>query len=230
MFVEDGNGGNAFDAALSSLPALYNEMMESASLADQLRVEVITFDDKAVVIVPLSDMAQLNKYLKEFKEIVPGEEHTYYGEAFSTLRTEIEKGVQQLQADGYEVYRPVVFFITDGEPNDDDSARNKSYSDLTTSSFSYRPNLICVGVGKATKESLKEYGASGYKYDEYTTGNEHVVLAPSDGITPAKAVMDIIPVLIRGINNGTTSSSPKTGDTPGFFGEPIFDDLDDEWT
>jgi uncharacterized protein YegL len=225
MSVEYGNDGNAVDAALTFLPALHREMMHSSSVADKLRVEVITFDEKTVVPVPLSDMEQLKKHIEKLREnpIVPDGNHTYYGEAFRRLRTEIEKGVQQLQADGYEVYRPVAFFITDGEPNDEASARDTSYSELTASSFVYRPNLICVGVGDATKERLKKYGASSYKYKEYTTGNEHVVLVPRDGVIPARAVKDIIPVLIQNVLGVKIPSKEQEK----YFGDFDFDDLDD---
>jgi uncharacterized protein YegL len=229
MFVEDENGGNAFDAAINFLSELYEELTRSASLANALRVEVITFNEKTAVPIPLADMEQLVENIEKLKEnpIVPDGNHTYYGEAFRTLRTEIEKDAQQLQNDGYEVHRPVAFLITGGEPNDDDSARNKSYSELTTSSFSYRPNLICVGVGKATKKILEKYGASRYKYDEYTTGNEHMVLVPHDGITPVKAVQAIIPVLISGIQGGKIPSKEEQERARKIFDDIDFDDLDD---
>jgi uncharacterized protein YegL len=222
-----------FDAAMNFLPALYDELVQSASLADKLRVEVITFDEKTAVCVPLSDMEQLVKYMKKLKAepIVPDGGSTYYGEAFSRLREQIELDVQQLERDGYEVHRPVAFLITDGEPNDDASARDASYSKLTADSFNHRPNLICVGVGKATKESLKKYGASSYKYNwKYTTGNEHVVLVPRDGVTPAKAVNDIIPVLIHSIPDGTAPSQ-KNGEVSDPFGEQevLFDELGEDW-
>jgi uncharacterized protein YegL len=215
------------------LPELYEELVQSSSLADKLRVEVITFDEKTAVPVPLSGMEQLNKYLEKLRKdpIVPDGNCTYYGEAFSTLRTEIELGAQQLKNDGYDIHRPVAFLITDAEPNDNASARDDSYSELTTSSFYYRPNLICVGVGnRVTKESLKKYGASSYKYGKYTTGNEHVVLVPRDGVTPAKAVNAIIPVLIQSLLRVTTPSK-ESGGLRDIIGEQenIFDDLDNDW-
>jgi uncharacterized protein YegL len=233
MSVEYGNDGNAFDAAMTFLPELYDELMHSSSVADKLRVAVITFDEKTAVPVPLSDMEQLKKYAEKLRlnPIVPDGNHTYYGEAFRTLRTEIEKGVQQLQADGYEVYRPVVFFITDGEPNDKDFARDTSYSELTASSFAYRPNLICVGVGEASKERLKKYGASSYKYNEqYTTGNEHVVLVPRDGVSPVKAIHAVIPVLIQSILDVKIPSKESGGVPPTTLPDGIFDELGDDWT
>jgi uncharacterized protein YegL/serine/threonine protein phosphatase PrpC len=195
-----------YDAALTFLPTLYGELMKVTNLADKLRVEVITFNEKTAVLIPLSDKHQLVKHIEKLKvnPIAPDGNGRYYGEAFSKLRTEIELGVQQLKADGYEVCHPVAFLITCGEPNDDDSDRNKSYSDLTTSSFSYRPDLICVGMRKAIKKTLEKYGAGRYKYDEYTTGNKHraIELKPplfASKVTPEEIANTITRELIQEI-------------------------------
>ena len=229
----DENG--AFEAAMKFLPSLYVELIKSESLADKLRIEVITFDVGSEVPVPLSNRQQLENYMKklETNPIVPDGGGTYYGVAFSKLRTEIEVGVKQLIGDNYEVHRPVVFFITDGLPNDPNPAtRKKSYTELTEKSFSYRPNLICVGVGDATKSALIEYGASSYKMKEYITGNEHVVLVPRDGVTPAKAVNAIIPTLVQSIIGSITSEAKQIGGVSDPFGgqqESILDELEEDF-
>jgi uncharacterized protein YegL len=228
----DENG--AFDAAMKFLPSLYVELIKSESLADKLRIEVITFDKGAERPVPLSDRQQLENYMKklEANPIVPDGGATYYGEAFRMLRTEIELGVKQLKSDGYEVHRPVAFLITDGLPNDEPVSRKKNYTELTDSSFSYRPNLICVGVGDATKAGLTEYGASSYKMGQYTTGNEYVVLVPRDGVTPAKAVNAIIPTLVQSIIGSITTTAKKIGGVSDPFGgqqESIFDELEEDF-
>jgi hypothetical protein len=115
-------------------------------------------------------------------------------------------GVRQIQSekvgeDSYKAYRPVVFFITDGEPNDEASERNKAFERLTNQNFEYRPNIICVGVGGALYEDLVGYGAGRYNSPtgSYITGNEKMVIVPRDGALPSQALSAIVPTLVASI-------------------------------
>jgi len=146
-------------------------------------------------------------------------------------------GVRQIQSekvgdDSYKAYRPVVFFITNGEPNDEASERNKSFEKLTSRNFEYRPNIICVGVGDAKPEDLLEYGAGAYNSPtgSYITGNEKLVIVPRDGALPAQALGAIVPALVASIVQSITKAS-NMGDTsgvPDIFGpqDDIFEDID----
>src|SRR5207247_2640955 len=79
---------------------------------------------------------------------------TSYAAAFRLLRQEIERDLAQLRSDNFRVFRPAVFFITDGEPNDDDQHLKAAFEELTDPSFRARPNILPFGVRDATKETL----------------------------------------------------------------------------
>ena len=173
--------GDKFSAALSFLPKLLSAMTESSSLSDKIRVEVITFDEEARVDLSLGGLNEVEEWIIRNKKnpIIPDGSCTYYGKAFEKLRSEIQVGVRQIQSETmenehYKAYRPVVFFITDGVPNDEQSDRNIAFSQLTDSNFEYRPNLICVGVGDANQDDLIEYGAGRYNSPtgSYIVGND----------------------------------------------------------
>ena len=232
---------NAFESAFEFLPRLLSEMNKSAVVNDKLRVEVITFDEDAKVVFPLGTRDELKNWLedKERAPITPSGNWTKYGAAFEKLREEIELGVRQIRSENYEgeyfiAYRPVVFFITDGDPNDDVNDRNAAFARLTDAGFKARPNIVCVGVGKATMEKLKDYGAGRYESPGggYATGNGKLALVSKDGVSPAAALGIIIPALVQSIitSIGSARASGGAGDGDGMEdpfgggGDDLFDE------
>ena len=235
MKDEDGR----FSAALSFLPKLLSAMTDSASLSDKIRVEVITFDKEARVDLALGGLNEIEEWIIHNKKnpIVPDGECTCYGKAFEKLASEIQIGVRQIQTervgdDNYKSYRPVVFFITDGEPNDEAFERNKSFERLTNKNFEYRPNIICVGVGEAKPDDLLEYGAGAYNSPtgSYITGNEKLVIVPRNCALPAKALGAIVPALVASIVQSITKASNmcETSGVSDIFGpqDDIFENID----
>jgi len=235
--MQDKDG--RFSAALSFLPKLLSAMTGSASLSDKIRVEVITFDKEARVDLTLGGLNEIEEWIicNKKNPIIPDGDSTFYSKAFEKLVSEIEMGVRQIHSekigdDSYKAYRPVVFFITDGEPNDETSARNMSFEKLTNKNFEYRPNIICVGVGEAKPEDLLEYGAGAYNSPtgSYIKGNEKLVIVPREGAFPAKALGAIIPALVASIVQSITKASNmgETSGVPDIFGpqEDIFEGID----
>jgi len=235
MQDEDGR----FEAALSFLPKLLSAMTDSASLSDKIRVEVITFDEEARVDLALGGLNEVEDWIVRNRKnpIVPDGDSTYYGKAFDKLASQIQVGVRQIQAekvgeDSYKAYRPVVFFITDGEPNDEVSERNKAFEKLTNQNFEYRPNIVCVGVGDAKQESLIPYGSGRYNSPtgSYITGNEKLVIVPRDGTLPSQALGAIVPTLVASIvqSFGNAGNMGEMSGVPDLFGpqDDIFEDID----
>jgi uncharacterized protein YegL len=234
---------NAFESAFEFLPKLLTQMNKSAVVADKLRVEVITFDETAKVVFPLGTREELKNWLEEKKSkpIIPDGDWTKYGIAFDKLRAEIENGVQQIRSESYggenyKTYRPVVFFITDGIPNDAKSSRDSAFASLTDEGFESRPNIVCVGVGKATLDQLKEYGAGRYQSpsNTYVAGNSKLVFISKDGVSPSAALDAIIPALVQSVTAPVGNAQATSGDPnemPDIFGggdDPIlYEDIFD---
>jgi len=235
--MEDTDDGKIFSAAFDFLPRLLEEMYKSAVVNDKLRVEVITFDSTAEVVFPLGTREALKKWIDEKKAnpIIPEGGSTNYGVAFEKLREEIEYGFQQIHkesygGESYDVFRPVVFFITDGLPNDSTEARNTAFKRLTDSGFKARPNIVCVGVGQATVDALKAYGAGRYKSQtgKYITGNSKFVLVAKDGVSPAAALSSIIPPLVLSIIN-SVGTIQSTNDANDDMSDPFGGNDDELW-
>lgn len=231
--------GDKFNAALSFLPKLLSSMTESSSLSDKIRVEVITFDEDARVELALGGINEVEEWIVRNKKnpVVPDGRCTYYGKAFEKLASEIQVGVRQIQSEtvgseNYKAYRPVVFFITDGDPNDELSDRTQAFDKLTNPNFEYRPNMICVGVGDAQHDNLSQYGAGRYNSPsgQYVTGNDKLVIVPRDGVMPSQALGAIVPALVASIvqSFGNAANMGDSGGVPDLFGpqDDIFEDID----
>lgn len=131
------------DSANRMLPAIVDALAENPILSDKVRFGLIDFSDDAQVRLPLCDLLGPNLTLPALA--VRG--GTSYAAAFRTLKQEIEANVAQLKADQYVVHRPTVWFISDGEPTDEEHVWRSAFADLTTSKL--YPNLIPCGVDKA---------------------------------------------------------------------------------
>lgn len=193
--------GAPLKEALSFLPQLLDVMETDAVIEDKLRVEVITFGQTAKVEFPLGNGKELRTWLKSGKPqtILPRERWTWYGAAFGKLKERIEGGVKKLQANKYKVYRPAVFFITDGQPKDNPDVRKPAYEALTSPQFEYRPNIICVGVGDASLKSLAPYGTGRYKMSSYTPGNKYLALVAKKNVASAEALRAIVKTLVSSV-------------------------------
>src|SRR4051812_29114628 len=122
------------------IPDLHQAIGTDPVVADKTRFAIIGFAEDARVLLPLCDLS--------LQTDMPGfvsRGTTNYGDAFKLLRAEIEKDVTALKADGNLVYRPAVFFISDGQPSQDDW--HEAYEKVIDPKWKFRPNVIAFGIG-----------------------------------------------------------------------------------
>jgi uncharacterized protein YegL len=149
--------GDKIAAANQVLPEVANALALNPVVNDKIRFSLVTFSDIARSVVPLCDMSTYVGPLPELK----CESGTDFGSCFEFLRTQIDKDVSQLKADNFRVFRPAVFFLSDGEPTD--VGWEKKFTELTgydkESGVGNRNHPIVVPFGvedanQATMESL----------------------------------------------------------------------------
>jgi uncharacterized protein YegL len=175
--------GDRIAAANEIVPRLIKECNKNTALADKLYVSIIAFSDSARTVVPLSKGGDLGNP----PQLTAGAS-TSYSAAFKLLRSEIETGVITLKTNGYDVYRPVVFFITDGEPTDNDNDRAAAFAELTDSRFGAHPNIVMFGVGEAEESTLKSY-----------TSHRGSAVIAKDGASAAEALGAMLEVLVLSV-------------------------------
>lgn len=124
------------------------------SVAERIRCCVVGFAATPTVLQPLYAAAMLT----ELPELGPCA-GTNFGPAFTLLRDAIDKDVHALKEHRLRVHRPIVFFLSDGQPTDP-VTWPAAYATLTDPTWSARPNVIAYGIGDADQDTLGRIGTS----------------------------------------------------------------------
>ena len=144
----DANGG--IDGTNRGLPELHATIAGDPLVADKCRIGLITFSDTAEELLPLSNLSDV--------QAMPGCTATglsNYGEAFNLLRVVIARDITNLKSQGLSVFRPVVFFISDGVPSDDWEAAHLALMDKTNP---WSPSIYSYGCMGANKNIIEKIG------------------------------------------------------------------------
>lgn len=126
----------------------------SPPLAEIVRVCVIGFESTAYVVTPLSDYADLSR----MQPLVAGG-GCAYGPALSLLREQIARDVAAFKAAGTRMWRPVVFFITDGEPTD--RGWEEAHAALIDATWRPHPHILAFGLGYASAQTIRRIATLG---------------------------------------------------------------------
>ena len=142
--------GEPIRAINASLPEVHSEVGSNPAVADKTRFCIIGFSGAARTVLPLADLSAI--------EVMPSIAYhgggTNYGAAFELLYDTITDDVRRLKANGDQVYRPAVFFLSDGRPND--KKWRVSYQRVIDPGWPLRPNILAFGFGKAVPATLQQ--------------------------------------------------------------------------
>ena len=131
-------------------PYLKRQVEEDPIVGDIARFGVITFSSTAKMVLPLSDLLDV----QNMPTLAP-EGSTNYEAAFEFLHGAIEHDMDWFKGNGAQIYRPAVFFITDGFP-DRDCNWQPSLQRLIDPGFKYKPNIVAFGFGSASEQTLAQ--------------------------------------------------------------------------
>ena len=182
----DANGG--IDAVNKGLPELHAAIAGDPLVSDKCRIGLITFSDIAEELLPLSNLSDV--------QAMPGcaaKGMTNYGEAFNLLRVVISRDIANMKSQGIQVYRPAVFFITDGEPTDDWEANHRALTDKNVNPQA--PHIIAFGEAGANPAVIGKIGTK-------------AAFIANQGVDPGNALKEILKSLTNTIVNSSSSSSP----------------------
>jgi uncharacterized protein YegL len=145
--VSASMAGGSIEAVNAALPALKMEMLSNPTVGEIARVSIVTFSDEGRTVVPLCDLASA-----DIPEIMI-EGGTNFASGFRALKKAIESGMASLPK-GTPVYRPVVFFMSDGEhvAREDWTA---ALDALRDKSWKYAPEIVSFGFGEANTEAIR---------------------------------------------------------------------------
>jgi uncharacterized protein YegL len=139
--------GPAITALNDFLPDLQKEMRSNPIVGEIARIGLVTFDDDAQIVLPLCDLA-----FASLPKLDAGGQ-TNFAEAFRRVRIAIVDGMAALPA-GTPVYRPVIFFLTDGQHVADEDWHS-ALDALRDRSWKYAPEIVAFGFGDADSATLR---------------------------------------------------------------------------
>jgi uncharacterized protein YegL len=190
--------GSSIDAVNSGIAELFREIYNNPAVDAKARVGIVTFNDTARVLLPLSRLSSITQ--------TPGcvaSGSTSYAAAFRLLKSQIETDVPQLKSDGFQVHRPMVFFISDGAPNQEDW--RTPLAELTDHSFHLRPNIVSFGVSGAEASVIKEVSTP------LTVGENNkqsFAFLAEAGVNPGAALSEIMKFITGTIVSSARQDKP----------------------
>jgi len=147
---ESASMGPYVDDLSAGLVSLCEELRAAPMLAAKLRLAVLGFSDDVRVHLAVADMRVETNLPR-----VTVRGSTNYGAAFSDLAGRIPTDVRFLRDEGYKVNRTVVFFLSDGQPND--FGWKRALARLTDRQrMPAAPNIIACGMGSAERQTIAE--------------------------------------------------------------------------
>lgn len=135
----------------NGLHSLCEGLRAEPMVAAKLRLAVLGFSDDVQVRLAVADMRHETSLPKiEIRGL------TNYEAVFEDLLGRIPADVQWLRSEGYKVHRPVVFFLSDGQPTDGGAWR-RPHSRLTDRARTpTAPNIVACGIGDAQASTMVE--------------------------------------------------------------------------
>jgi uncharacterized protein YegL len=195
--------GGPIDAINVALPELHHEIGTNPVVSDKTQFGIIGFSDDADVLLELSDLSQVRGL-----PVLTAKRGTSYAAALKCVKDQIEVDVERLKAQGDAVFRPVVFFLTDGHPSAD---WRTEYDELVSDQFKYHPNIVAFGIGNQVDASVISSIATFRAFVDDGT------------MSPAKALQEFAVALTKSIvmsgsksqaDEGMTLQTPE--EVPGF--------------
>ena len=190
--------GESIAAVKAGIVELFRALNEDPVVDAKARVGIITFNDQASVLMPLTQLFQITQF--------PGcvaSGSTSYAAAFNLLKTQIETDIPRLKSEGFRVHRPMVFFMSDGAPNAEDW--QSSLARLTDSSFQFHPNIVSFGVAGAEPSVIKEVSTP----TSVGEGKKQsFAFLAQDGVNPGDALREIMKFITSSIVGSARQDNP----------------------
>jgi uncharacterized protein YegL len=184
---------------------LRSSIVSEPVVDDAAHIGIMTFSDTAKMIMPLSQMSE------HPVPMLSVEGGTNYGAAFRELAHVIPADAAALKSQGYRVYRPCAFFLTDGEPNDrdwwDTFKSTLTYNRVTGIGMKHHPVFIPFGYRNANDEVLKKLAYPPEKGKWYHIKNHDIEQV-------IKTILDVIMKTVVSSGRSSATGQPTLVHAP----------------
>jgi uncharacterized protein YegL len=178
---------------------LWGSVAAEPLAVDVARIGIMTFSDTATMVMPLT---RLSEQPAPVLSVAGG---TDYGAAFRELARVIPADCAALRAQGYRVFRPCAFFLTDGEPLDDGWRETfeatLTYNRVSGAGMRNHPVFIAFGFRDAPADVLECLA--------YPPGRGKWHHVKSDGIGAViTLIRDVIMKTVAASGHGSPAGQP----------------------
>lgn len=183
---------------------LRGRILADPVLVETARLCVIGFSDSARVVVPLRRTDESTETIGEMASAA-----TNFAEVFALLRDTIERDIASLVADSYQVHRPTVIFLSDGQATDP-AVWSAAYQRLIDPSWAARPRIVALALGDADIATIR-------RISTVTSPVSRTRFASVD------ALRDRLEVFLGRVvaENMIVNLSPQVGDHIGVLIDPV---------
>jgi uncharacterized protein YegL len=135
------------DDVNQALAGLVDQLGSDAQISSKVRISIVSFSDQARLEMPMSTPSS------ETVPLLAAQGSTDYGSALRFIKELIPADIGRLKSEGERVYRPIMYFITDGMPVD--QGWRNALDELEAESFGLRPTIVAMGFGSADPTVLR---------------------------------------------------------------------------
>lgn len=214
------SGKMRIETATSIFPVISKELDNDATGIENLRLNVIGFNQGVHLFLRNATIKQFNEWKNDnLDKIKKGEGcsgQTYYGELFKTLKEYIDKDYSMFESKNYEYFRPLVYFLSDGDPvGEEEHYIRNQYRALVTQQGQkerWNPSIFCIGIGdELTFQKIRKYAAGKVrtKGNKYQIDNGNMAFVVRKGQNVEDALGDLNHLVLKVIKDslGTGKSN-----------------------
>lgn len=206
--------------ATSIFPVISKELDNDTTAIENLRLNVLGFNQEVHRFLRNATLRDFDKWKNEnLDKIKRGEGcigQTYYGELFKRLKEYIDADYSMLESRNCEYFRPLVYFLSDGDPEGEDLSYVKNqYRALVTQQGQkerWNPSIFCIGIGdELTFQKIRKYAAGKVrtKGNKYQIDNGNMAFVVRKGQNVEDALGDLNHLVLKVIKDslGTGKSN-----------------------
>lgn len=139
-----------------ALPDMLTVLEDDPSVQDTALLGVVAFGESPVAVLPLTPLAD-----DPTIPALPRQTFTNYAEVFNYLNQALRYDHHRLASANLGYYTPVVFFLTDGNPQMDgrmqsDAQWVPSREQLGAPDFPFRPVIVSLGIGSVSVDTVRK--------------------------------------------------------------------------
>lgn len=172
MSWNDETGKAKIRTAMEILPGVIETAKKSATVSSALRVSIVGFNQGAAELflpnesIERHDVRSLERWWESTKESVfkKCSGQTYFSMMFKKLNEIIRRDQEKYDNSKFQLYRPVVYLLTDGKPEgqfETQEAIQKSLTLLQSEQGGRKPPaILSIGIGDdVNQDNIQEYAA-----------------------------------------------------------------------